>query len=112
MALFPSSLFSYILASIILLGAFSRFTKGRFTPWFHDYQQYHHPDDGTSTATMIPIIDSLVGSMILLQRTRFLAVLVADAFMIVGMLMQINAAKHFEVDVVMVSIATLAALGW
>jgi len=107
-SLVPIHTFTYCLASIILLGAFSRFTHGRYTPWFHDYQQYHQPNDDTSTAIIVPYVDLLLGTLVLLRKTRFVATIVADAFMISGMVIQFIARKRWEVDAVMVAVATLA----
>jgi len=109
-SLVPRHIFTYCLASIILLGAFSRFTHGRYTPWFHDYQQYHQPNDDTSTATIVPYVDLLLGTLVLSRKTRFFATIVADAFMIIGMAIQLNAGKRWEIDAVMVVVATLAVL--
>jgi len=103
----PADIATYCLAGIIFLGAFSRFTGGRYTPWFHDYQEYHKPNDGTPTAAIIPVMDLFLGFLILLRRTRFIAVIVAEAFMVVGMILQMNAGKSFAIDAMMVVIATL-----
>lgn len=108
MAQLPRHLSTYCLASIILLGAFSRLTHGKYTPWFHDYQQYHQPNDDTPTAAVVPFVDLLLGSLILLKKTRLVAVIVADAFMFIGMIIQMNAGKRFEIDVITVVVATLS----
>lgn len=103
----PASIATYCLAGIILLGAFSRFTEGRYTPWFHDYQEYHKPNGHTPTAAIIPVVDLFLGFLILLRRTRFIAVTVAQAFTIFGMILQMNAGKSFAIDVITVVVATL-----
>lgn len=110
MSLPRKNLFTYCLASIILLGAFSRFTHGKYTPWFHRYQAYHQPDNETSTATIVPFVDLLLGTLILLRKTRLVATIVADTFMFIGLVMQIKAGKRCEIDIVTVFIATLAVL--
>lgn len=106
----PASIASYCLAGIILLGAFSRFTEGKYTPWFLDYQEYHKPNDDTPTAAIISVVDLFLGFLILPRRTRFIAVIVAQAFMIFGMILQMNAGKPFAIDAIMVVVATLGTV--
>lgn len=97
-------------ASLVLLGAFSRFTHGAYTPQYYAYQEYHQPDDGSTVAKIVPIMDVVLGSMLLVRKTRVFAAIVVDLFMVFGLIMQISAGKSFEVDLVMVAAATGAVI--
>ncbi|KAE8383067.1 hypothetical protein BDV26DRAFT_277532 [Aspergillus bertholletiae] len=93
----------YILSSVVLLGAFSRFTHGEYTPRWYAFQEYHTPDDGSTVATITPIIDALIG-VTLLSGTRGLKISAATIslfFFIMGLVMQIMAGKDYKGDVVL-----------
>lgn len=92
--------------TFVLSGAFSRFTHGKYIPQYYAYQEYHRPDDGGIEAQIIPLVDTALGMMLLLRRTRFLAAVVVDIFMILGLVVQVSAGKGFGGDIIMVAIAT------
>ena len=104
----PPNASTFLTAAIVLLGAFTRFTHGQYTPWFYKYQQYHQADDGGTIARIIPIVDTLLGSMILWPRTRLFALVVVDLFFVMGMFVQIRAGKHWGYDAMSVVLATSA----
>lgn len=58
----------YILVSIVYLGAFSRFTHGRYTPSFYRYQLDRAPDDASTR--IIPVFDTIFATLVLLPKTR------------------------------------------
>lgn len=94
----------------VLLGAFSRFTEGRYTPRYHAYQENHRPNDGSTEAQIIPLIDTALGFMLILRRTRFIAAVVVNLFMVLGLVVQIMAGKQLAGDVAMVVISAGAVL--
>lgn len=98
------------MASIGFLSAFSRFTHGRYTPHYHAYQEYHQANDAEGAARIIPFMDAILAVMLLVKRTRFIAAIVFDFFMIVGAIVQFSAGKRFEIDVLMVIVATGAVI--
>lgn len=75
-------------ASLTFLGAFSRFTHGRYTPSFYQYQIDHAPDD--KSTRYMPVLDCLVGTLLLLPQTRAFGALVAAFFLGVGVILQIQ----------------------
>ncbi|KAE8556400.1 hypothetical protein EYB25_001101 [Talaromyces marneffei] len=58
----------YTLVSIVYLGAFSRFTHGRYTPAFYRYQLDRAPDNGSTR--IIPVFDSIFATLVLFPKTR------------------------------------------
>lgn len=108
---FPTrNLFTYCLAGIVLTGAFSRFSHGRFTSRFYEYQEYHQKDDGSATAKIVPCMDLLLGSLLMWRKTRLGSAIVIDMFFIIGLLIQMNAGKKFGIDLATIVVATVAAL--
>lgn len=102
--------FVFLTTLLVFLGAFSRFTHGIYTPRYYAYQEYHQPDDGSTVAQIAPFADSVLGFMLLSKKTRVYAAIIVDFFMIVGLMMQISARKRFEIDLVMVGVATAAVV--
>lgn len=100
---------TYLLASVVLLGAFSRFTHGEYTPQFYAFQEYHAPDDGSATAKITPIIDSLVGISLLFgsRALRISAASVSLFFFCVGLVLQVQAGKEYIADVWLVVLALI-----
>lgn len=97
--------FILLTASFVFLGAFSRFTHGIYTPRYYAYQEYHQPDDGGTAAKIVPIMDTVLGSMLLFRNTRVYAAITISLFMVIGLLVQISAGKRFEIDLVMIAVA-------
>ena len=101
-------LFSPLLAGIGYTGAFSRFTHGRYTPRWYQYQEYHQVDDGGTTARAVPILDVILASLVLWRPTRLVATILIDLIFIMGTVMQVRAGKRFELDMMTVAIASMA----
>lgn len=103
----------YLLSSVVLLGSFSRFTHGAYTPQWYAFQEYHAPDDGSTQAKITPVIDFLVG-IALLFGTRTIRVLAAGIsllFFLMGLGMQVQAGKDYNGDIALVVVAGAAVLG-
>ncbi|KIW34942.1 uncharacterized protein PV07_01679 [Cladophialophora immunda] len=100
----------YMLASVVLLGAFSRFTHGTYTPIWYAFQEYHLPDDGSTAATVTPVIDTLIGLTLLFgaRALRLLAASISLLFFTAGLAMQIQAGKQYKGDVALVVLAVAA----
>ncbi|KIW87052.1 uncharacterized protein Z519_12349 [Cladophialophora bantiana CBS 173.52] len=100
----------YLLASVVLLGSFSRLTHGVYTPTWYAFQEYHLPDDDSVAATVTPAVDALVG-LTLLFGTRALKLLAAGVsllFFTAGLAMQAQAGKQYRADVALVVLAAAA----
>ena len=103
----------YILSFVVLLGAFSRFTHGAYTPGWYAFQEYHAPDDGSTLAMITPIMDSVVGFTLLFgtRTSRYYAAAVSLIFFIMGLAMQVLAGKDYQGDVALVVLAATAVVG-
>lgn len=103
----------YILSFIVLLGAFSRFTHGEYTPEWYAFQEYHAPDDGSIVAIITPIIDTIVGLTLLFgtRTLRLFASVVSLMFFAMGLAMQVQAGKEYNGDMALIVVAAVAAAG-
>lgn len=106
----PRNTFILCTVAIALVGSFSRFTHGRYIPRFYAYQEYHQVDDGSLVAKIVPVLDLILAVMALWRRTRIFAIVIIDLFMIMGLFIQINAGKRFELDLITVILASLAVI--
>lgn len=82
---------SLLLSTFLVYGAFSRLTHGTYTPSMHAYQTDRSPDDGSTTATVIPFVDLLFAGLILFPKTRVAGAALCTCFMALGMI-----ARRFE----------------
>ncbi|KAL3448221.1 hypothetical protein BJX65DRAFT_275332 [Aspergillus insuetus] len=100
----------YALSSILLLGAFSRFTHGVYTPTWHAFQEYHAPDNGSTLALVTPIADTVVALLVAFaSRTpRIYAVGFALGMFVIGLAMQVSAGKEYLGDIGLVAVASAA----
>ncbi|KIW70749.1 hypothetical protein PV04_02990 [Phialophora macrospora] len=112
MSLFVTNLPTYLLSSVVLLGAFSRFTHGEHTPQFYAFQEYHAPDDGSTVAKITPIIDLVVGlSLLFGNRTlRLSAASISLGLIAVGLVVQLKAGKQYTGDIALVALAAVSVL--
>jgi uncharacterized membrane protein len=109
---FFTNLPTYLLSSVVLLGAFSRFTHGEHTPRFYAFQEYHAPDDGSTVAKITPIIDLVVGLSLLLgqKALRLSAASISLGLIAVGLVAQLKAGKQYSGDVALVALAAISVL--
>jgi hypothetical protein len=112
MSSFTTEIPRYLLASVVLLGAFSRFTHGVYTPQFYAFQEYHSPDDGSTVAQLTPIMDTLIGLSLLFgtRMVRLGGAVLSLLFTSLGTIMQIQANKSYGADVSLVALATVAVI--
>ncbi|ETI23750.1 hypothetical protein G647_05556 [Cladophialophora carrionii CBS 160.54] len=112
MTSFFTNLPTYLLASVVLLGAFSRFTHGEHTPQFYAFQEYHAPDDGSTGAKITPIIDLLVGLSLLFgsKAVRLSAASISLGLCAVGLVVQMKAGKEYNADIALVALAAISVL--
>ncbi|KAB8208417.1 hypothetical protein BDV34DRAFT_233304 [Aspergillus parasiticus] len=94
----------YLLSSVVLLGAFSRFTHGAYTPGWYAFQEYHAPDNGSTLAMITPVIDTIIGLTLLFgaRTAKYSAAAVSLTFFIMGLAMQVLAGKDYKGDVALV----------
>lgn len=113
MALTLTRLPVYGLAGVALLGAFSRFTHGRYTPSWYVFQEYHAPDDGSAVAKITPIMDTIIGITLLSagRRGRLVASLLSVVFFTTGTLVQVNANKAYTNDILLLVLGVTAVAG-
>lgn len=95
------------ITAITYLGAFSRFTHGRYTPRFHKYQVDRAPDDPSTR--FIPVIDLTVATLLLLPATRTTAAVLCTAFQAFGVVLRIQQQKPLFTDVALAATAALVA---
>jgi hypothetical protein len=102
----------YILASVVLLGAFSRFTHGQYTPAWYAFQEDHMPDDSSMGAKITPMIDTLVGLSLCFgtRRLRLSASKLSLMFFVIGLAMQIHAGKDYLGDLALVTLAVASTI--
>ncbi|KAJ9299797.1 hypothetical protein DTO271G3_2681 [Paecilomyces variotii] len=109
--MFPlhTSLPVYILSCVVLLGGFSRFTHGKYTPGWYAFQEYHSPDDGSTIATITPIIDTVIGLMLVFgnRAVKLSAAAISLSFFTMGLLMQVQAGKEYWGDVALVGLGAV-----
>jgi hypothetical protein len=100
----------FYIIGLCALGAFSRFTHGRYTPTFYRYQIDHAPDDDSTR--FVPFIDATLGAMLLLggPRTQTVGALVRTLFQAIGILGQWKKGKADNLGVL--SFCMAAATGW
>lgn len=100
----------YLLSSVVLLGAFSRFTHGKYTPQWYAFQEYHAPDDGSAVALITPIVDTIVGLTLLFgKRTvKLYAAGTSLVFFTMGLAMQMQASKEYKGDVALIALGAVA----
>ena len=91
------------------LGAFSRFTHGRYTPAFYAYQLDRAPDDASTR--VIPFIDAALGTLLLFEKTRAVAAAVCVFFQGIGVGLRVQSGKSPVKDVGLCLVATVALLG-
>ena len=90
------------------VGAFSRFTHGRYTPSFYAYQLDRAPDD--ETTRLVPVVDITVGILLLFPRTRFFAAVGFAAFQSFGLWLRFKSGKPPVWDIVHWLAAVVAAV--
>jgi hypothetical protein len=102
----------YILSSVVLLGAFSRFTHGQYTPTWYAFQEYHMPNDGSTGAKVTPVVDTLVGLSLIFGRRklRLSAAGISLSFLVIGLAMQVRAGKDYLGDIALVILAVASVI--
>ncbi|KAB5527969.1 hypothetical protein GE09DRAFT_1064676 [Coniochaeta sp. 2T2.1] len=111
----PYSIPRLYLISLCYLGAFSRFTHGRYTPTFYAYQIQHAQDD--ESTQYIPVIDTALGTLLLLGggRTRAVAALLCTLFQTIGVVQQLGKGRRVRLGWLSLGMAVWevwAGLGW
>lgn len=97
----------YCYAGLILLGAFSLFTHGTYTPQYYAFQVARAPDDGSTGSRIIPVIDLVVGLTLLLSsgRLRISVAIFSSACCFIGLFMRIREGKGFYNDTALLSLS-------
>lgn len=93
--------------SITYLGAFSRFTHGRFTPRFYAYQIDRAPDNASTR--VVPYIDVTLATLTLFATTRPIALLICTGFQAFGITLRLREGKDMTPDVALCAIAAVAS---
>ena len=87
-----------VFASICFVGAASRLTHGQIFPRFYEYQIDHAPDDGSTQATLIPLMDIVIGLGVFWRPTRLLALALGTFFIGMGAYLQFSSGKEYFLD--------------
>jgi hypothetical protein len=109
----PSPAIPFLLLSCILFyGAFSRLTHGIYTPQFYAYQIDRQPDDGSSTALVVPVMDMILGTMMVLPypRARIAAAAAFVVFQGIGLVMRVKEGKDVLGDVGLLVVGLVVAV--
>ena len=94
--------------AITYLGAFSRFTHGRYTPSFYAYQLDRAPDN--ESTRIVPYMDVTLATLILFSKPRPFALLACVFFQGMGIVLRLREGKNAAPDVTLCLIAVVA--GW
>lgn len=95
-------------AGLTFLGAFSRFTHGRYTPSVYRYQIDQAPDDASTR--FVPIVDTIVTTLILLPQTRAVGVLVAALFLAIAVVLQVQKRGKYISQAALTFAVSIAAV--
>lgn len=95
------------LIAVTCLGAFSRFTHGRYFASFYRYQLERAPDNHSTR--YIPFVDLLLAVLLIFPRTRALAASLFTFFQGIGVVIRIKDGKSPVPDIALVSIAAFTA---
>ncbi|KAL2812167.1 hypothetical protein BJX63DRAFT_397174 [Aspergillus granulosus] len=113
MPIFAKQLPIHVLSFILLLGAFSRFTHGVYTPSWYAFQEYHAPEDSSFFSRSIPFYDTIIGLMLLFSNGKTRLFTIGGSFFAftLGLVMQVASGKDFRGDVGLVVLALAAFIG-
>jgi hypothetical protein len=89
------------LSTFLLYCSFSRFTHGVYTPQMHAYQTDRFPDDNSTTARIILLVDLLFAILVAIPRTRNVGAAAATCVMAIGVIMRRFEGKDPVVDSVL-----------
>lgn len=104
----PGSVSLVILLTITLLGAFTRLTHGRYTPWFYAYQLDRAPDNASTR--LIPYVDLVIAAMLVYQPTRGIAAALFALFQFYGVVQRVREDKNAAPDLAFEMCAVLLML--
>jgi hypothetical protein len=96
------------LFSLVCLGCFSRFTKGRWTPRFHAYQLERAPTTGAGL--IIPFMDALMATLIAIDKTRNIALLLCTIFQGLALVQRLAERKESVPDALICALSATAYL--
>ena len=91
---------------ILLLGSFSRFTHGEYTPEFYTYQISRAPDN--ESTWFIPYMDLVIASMLLLPNSRKSGLESAILITTLGTVMRIGQGQNIVPELGLVGLAVAA----
>lgn len=100
------------LAAILIYGAFSRVTRGAYTPRWYAYQCERQPDDGSLPALLVPVMDLGLATLLLLpgQGFRHSGALIFMVMQSIGLLMQISGGRNWTGDAFLLGLGALTAV--
>ena len=98
-----------ISASLAYVGAFSRFTDGKYTPAFYKFQLDRAPNEDSNR--FVPYVDTVVGTLILIPATRLVGLCFGALFFGIGVAMRLRASKNPVLDIAMFATALVALWG-
>lgn len=96
-----------VVIGITYLGAFSRFTHGRYTPSFHAYQIDRAPDN--ESTRFIPFIDVTLATMLVVPQTRVVAAVAGTLFQGLGLVARVKSGKPLVWDLALASLTAFVA---
>jgi hypothetical protein len=101
----------YLFQAIIYLGAFSRFTHGRYTRSFHQYQVERAPDNAYTQ--LIPVFDVMLSTLLFSRRARLWASLFCAVAQGGGVVKRVRDGKRVRWDVgILVIAVVVTGVAW
>lgn len=104
----PGLIALLILVTVTLLGGFTRFTHGRYTPGFYAYQLDRAPDDGSTR--FLPYLDFAVAALLVFPGTRGVGAMLFSVMQFIGVVMRVREDKNAAPDLALSLCAVLVML--
>ncbi|ROW01360.1 hypothetical protein VMCG_05842 [Cytospora schulzeri] len=92
----PGLISLLILLSVTLLGGFTRFTHGKYTPAFYAYQLDRAPDNASTK--IIPYVDFTVAALLVFPSTRSAAAMLCAVLQFGGVILRVREDKNAAPD--------------
>ena len=100
------------LSAVLFYGAFSRLTHGVYTPRWYAYQISKQPDDGSTVATMVPMMDISLGALCLVpqRRAKVVAAIMVVAMLLYGISLMVSHGEEWVRTASLCALSTLTVV--
>ncbi|KUI55727.1 hypothetical protein VP1G_03084 [Cytospora mali] len=93
---FPGLVTLLILLTVTLLGGFTRFTHGKYTPSFYAYQLDRAPDNASTR--LIPYGDFTMAALLFFPSTRGVGAMLCAVLQFIGVVLRVREDKNAAPD--------------